>query len=70
MSVDVLRERVRALMPRAREDLARMVGFRSVFDPRTSPPGDCARMADFTGQAFATAGAHDVATYELSLIHI
>jgi cysteinylglycine-S-conjugate dipeptidase len=38
MSVDLLRERVKRLMPRAKEDLARMVSFRSVYDPREPPP--------------------------------
>ena len=37
MSTDALRERVNRLMPQAKEDLARMVSFKSVYDPRSLP---------------------------------
>jgi len=66
MSVDLLRERVKRLMPRAKEDLARMVSFRSVYDPREPPPEDCDRMVDFTLDAFSAAGARDVEAHETS----
>src|SRR5918994_5596361 len=66
MSVDELRARVRALMPRARQDLSRMVSFQSVYDPKEPPPEDCQRMVDFTVDAFGGAGAGDVEAYETS----
>jgi acetylornithine deacetylase/succinyl-diaminopimelate desuccinylase-like protein len=53
-------------MPLARDDLARMVAFRSVYDPRHPPPEDCARMVDYTVEAFGGVGAADVAPYETS----
>ena len=37
VSTDALRERVNRLMPQAKEDLARMVSFKSVYDPRSLP---------------------------------
>ena len=66
MSVDELRERVNRLMPRAREDLARMVSLKSVYDPRTSPDEDCQRMVDLTIELFAGAGLRDVQAHETS----
>ncbi len=64
--MDLLRERVKRLMPRAKEDLARMVSFRSVYDPRETPPEDCDRMVDFTLDVFSAAGARDVEAHETS----
>ncbi|WP_030750983.1 dipeptidase [Streptomyces griseus] len=55
-----LRERVRALMPRAEEDLTALVAMRSVADPRQFPPEECGRAADFLVRAFADAGLRDV----------
>ena len=63
MSLDALRDRVNRLMPQARDDLARMVAFRSVYDPRQPPPDDCDRMVDCTVDLFSTVGARDVAAY-------
>ncbi|MFB7341321.1 dipeptidase [Streptomyces hydrogenans] len=56
----VLRERVRALMPRAEEDLTALVAMRSVADPRQFPPEECAKAADFLVRAFAEAGLEDM----------
>ncbi|MEU6163047.1 dipeptidase [Streptomyces tanashiensis] len=55
-----LRERVRALMPRAKEDLTALVAMRSVADPRQFPPEECAETADFLVRAFAEAGLRDM----------
>jgi cysteinylglycine-S-conjugate dipeptidase len=66
MSVDQLRERVRRLMPQAREDLARAVALRSVYDPRARPPEDCARMVDLVVELFSSAGMEGVDAYETS----
>jgi acetylornithine deacetylase/succinyl-diaminopimelate desuccinylase-like protein len=65
-SDDALRDRVRSLMPRARDDLARAVALRSVYDPRVEPPADCDRMVDLTVELFAEAGVGDIAAYETS----
>ncbi|WP_369147851.1 dipeptidase [Streptomyces sp. R44] len=55
-----LRERVRALMPRAKEDLTALVALRSVADPRQFPPEECAKAADFLVRAFTEAGLRDM----------
>jgi cysteinylglycine-S-conjugate dipeptidase len=60
VSVEALRERVKRLMPQARDELARMVSFKSVYDPRTRPPEDCDEMVDFTIDLFSGVGLHDV----------
>ncbi|MGV9670372.1 M20/M25/M40 family metallo-hydrolase [Gordonia sp. NPDC003504] len=66
MSVDEIRERVSALMPRAREDLTEMVAFESVFDPSQPEPPECARMVDWLIEAFTEAGVSDVAAHVTS----
>ncbi|MFE1548212.1 dipeptidase [Streptomyces sp. NPDC058718] len=55
-----LREKVRALMPRAKEDLTELVAMRSVADPRQFPPEECAKTADFLVRAFTEAGLRDM----------
>ncbi|MFF3608590.1 dipeptidase [Streptomyces sp. NPDC002463] len=55
-----LREKVRALMPRAKEDLTALVAMRSVADPRQFPPEECAKTADFLVRAFTEAGLRDM----------
>ena len=55
-----LRERIRALMPRAKQDLTELVAMRSVADPRQFPPEECARTADFLVRAFTEAGLGDM----------
>lgn len=64
MSVDALRDRVRQLMPRARDDLARMVALRSVYTPQPDVPEDCSRMVDFTVEAFTGAGVDDARAHD------
>jgi cysteinylglycine-S-conjugate dipeptidase len=66
MSVDELRERVNSLMPQARDDLARMVALKSVYDPRSTPDEDCQRMVDLTIELFTGAGLQDVRGHETS----
>jgi acetylornithine deacetylase/succinyl-diaminopimelate desuccinylase-like protein len=51
-----LRVRVRALMPRAKADLAELVSFRSVADPRQFPAEECRRAAEWVRDAAVTAG--------------
>jgi acetylornithine deacetylase/succinyl-diaminopimelate desuccinylase-like protein len=56
--------RVRALMPRAIEDLAELVALPSVFDPKTGPSADCVRAADLVAAALRDAGLPDVRLVE------
>ncbi|MBL7490337.1 dipeptidase [Frankia sp. AgB1.9] len=56
--------RVRALMPRALEDLAELVALPSVFDPKTGPSADCVRAADLVAAALRDAGLPDVRLVE------
>src|SRR6185436_13055054 len=46
VSIEALRDKIKALMPRARRDLAQMVAFRSVNDAAQFPPAECAGMVD------------------------
>ncbi|MQY24659.1 dipeptidase [Nocardia aurantia] len=59
-----LRERVQALMPRAKADLAELVSFRSVADPRQFPVEECERAARWVLDAFRAAGLTDAGLYE------
>lgn len=56
---DNLHERVRTLMPQAREDLAALVSMPTLADPRQADPADCARGAEWIRDAFAAAGIVD-----------
>ncbi|MEV6823760.1 dipeptidase [Amycolatopsis sp. NPDC051102] len=51
-----LRDRIAALMPRARRELAGLVAMRSVADSRQFPPEECHRAAAWVAGAFAEAG--------------
>lgn len=55
-----LAERIDALMPRAKSDLAELVAIRSVADPRQFPPEECERAARWVADAFTEAGLIDV----------
>jgi cysteinylglycine-S-conjugate dipeptidase len=59
-----LRAKVRQLMPAAREDLARLVAFRSVADPKQAPPEECERAAAYVMDAFAAVGLEEVRAYD------
>ncbi|MFE1786271.1 dipeptidase [Streptomyces sp. NPDC059506] len=54
-------EAVRALMPRAREELAELVSHRSVADPRQFPPEECDKAARWIADALEAEGFSDVA---------
>jgi acetylornithine deacetylase/succinyl-diaminopimelate desuccinylase-like protein len=60
MPVDELRPAVHALMDRAKADLAELVSFQSVADPKQYPPEECAKAADWVVEAFAAEGLQDV----------
>jgi acetylornithine deacetylase/succinyl-diaminopimelate desuccinylase-like protein len=49
-------------MGRARDDLAELVSFRSVADPKQFPPAECEKAADWVAQAFAAEGLQNVGT--------
>jgi len=51
-----LRTKVAELMPRAKDDLAELVAFRSVADPVEQPPEECEKAADWIVQAFTEVG--------------
>jgi acetylornithine deacetylase/succinyl-diaminopimelate desuccinylase-like protein len=60
---DALRARVKALMPRARTDLARMVSFKSVHDG-SFPAEECDGMVDWLLATFSELGLSDVEAFE------
>ena len=66
MSADALRRRVQQLMPQAKQDLARMVAFKSVYDPSAPPPEDCDEMVDLTIDLFTGVGLQEVGAHETS----
>ena len=60
MSSD-LRTVVSGLMGRARDDLAELVAFESVADPKQYPPEECEKAAQWVVDAFDAVGLQDVA---------
>ncbi|MCM6772945.1 dipeptidase [Nocardia sp. CDC159] len=59
-----LREQVRALMPKAKTDLAELVSYKSVYDPRLFPIEECHKAAQWTLDACVEVGLTDAALYE------
>ncbi|EHK80479.1 dipeptidase [Rhodococcus pyridinivorans] len=59
-----IRERIREAMPAARDDLARLVAFRSVADPRQFSVEECVGAANWVRDAFTEAGIESVETIE------
>ncbi|GAB1515264.1 M20/M25/M40 family metallo-hydrolase [Actinophytocola sp. KF-1] len=55
-----LRDRIAALLPSARDDLAELVAMRSVADARQFPAEECARAATWVLDAFVAVGFTDV----------
>jgi cysteinylglycine-S-conjugate dipeptidase len=58
--VDDLRAAVRGLMGQARSDLAELVAFKSVADPKLFPPEECENAAQWVVDAFSAVGLQDV----------
>jgi cysteinylglycine-S-conjugate dipeptidase len=56
-----LRDAVSGLMGRAKEDLAELVAFKSVADPKQYPAEECERAAQWVVDAFAEVGLRDTA---------
>ena len=61
MQADDLREAISGLMGRAKDDLAELVAFKSVADPKQYPPEECEKAAQWVVDAFAEVGLQDVA---------
>jgi acetylornithine deacetylase/succinyl-diaminopimelate desuccinylase-like protein len=57
---DRLAEAVDAGMPRARDDLARLVALRSVANPAIEPPSECVAAAALVGELFTEAGVDGI----------
>ncbi len=66
MAADDLRKAVADLMSHAKDDLAELVAFKSVADPKQYPAEDCERAASWVVKAFSEVGLQDVA---MSLTH-
>ena len=60
MPADDLRDAVRGLMARAKDDLAELVAFRSVADAKQYPAEECEKAAQWVVDAFADVGLQDV----------
>ena len=60
MSAD-LRAAIAGLMGRAKDDLAELVAFKSVADPKLYPPEECTRAAKWLIDAFTEVGLRDMA---------
>jgi acetylornithine deacetylase/succinyl-diaminopimelate desuccinylase-like protein len=61
---DALSDRVHRLIPQARDELAELVAFKSVADPKQFPPEDCERAAEWLIERLGDAGLEDLASYE------
>jgi acetylornithine deacetylase/succinyl-diaminopimelate desuccinylase-like protein len=61
MPADDLRPAVERLMGRAKDDLAELVAFKSVADPKQFPPEECQNAAQWVIDAFTEVGLEDVA---------
>lgn len=62
--VTALRGKVSGLMGQAKKDLAQLVLFQSVADPRQFPPEGCEQTAQWVADAFAAAGLTEVGLHE------
>ena len=60
MHADELREAVKGLMSHAKDDLAELVSFQSVADPKQYPPEECEKAAAWVVEAFTEVGLGDV----------
>jgi acetylornithine deacetylase/succinyl-diaminopimelate desuccinylase-like protein len=60
MAADDLREAINGLMGRARKDLAELVAFKSVADPKQYPQEECDQAAQWVVDAFTDVGVQDV----------
>ncbi|MSX08569.1 MAG: M20/M25/M40 family metallo-hydrolase, partial [Actinobacteria bacterium] len=61
-----IRSAIAKSMPRAKSELAELVRFRSVHDPRQFPVEECVGAAQWVQRAFVDAGIPDVQLIETS----
>ena len=61
MAADDLREAINGLMGRAKKDLAELVAFKSVADPKQYPQEECDQAAQWVVDAFTEVGVQEVA---------
>ncbi len=59
-----LRQKVKELMPQAKDDLAELVAMKSVADPKQFPPEECEKAASWLIDAFGGVGLQDLAAHE------
>lgn len=64
MPTDDLRKKVKDLMPQAKQDLAELVSFKSVADPKQFPAEECTKAAQWVIDAFTEVGLRDVTLKE------
>lgn len=64
--VDRLAAAVQSGMPRAREELARLVAIRSVANPSVEPPRECEAAAALVGELFTEAGVDGIQAHRTS----
>ena len=69
MPVDILRARVKDLMPQAREELAELVSMKSVADPKLYPQEECDKTANYVAEAFTGVGLKDVKLLDMPFGH-
>jgi acetylornithine deacetylase/succinyl-diaminopimelate desuccinylase-like protein len=65
MTAGAVKEKVRALMPRAKKDLAELVAIPSVADPKQYPRKKCIDAADRVARHFSDVGFTNVAMREM-----
>ena len=63
MTDDALRTSVKGLMPRAKNELAELVSFKSVADAKQFPVEECEKAAQWVIDAFAGVGFQDLAAH-------
>jgi cysteinylglycine-S-conjugate dipeptidase len=63
LDTTTIKTRVRDLMPKAKDELAQLVAFKSVADPRQFPPEECARAAEWLIDAFGALGFQDMVAH-------
>ena len=61
--VDAIRGAVQGLMPQAQSELAELVAFKSVADPKQFPPEECEQAAQWVVDAFQGVGFQELAAH-------
>lgn len=69
MSSNDLRAKVHSLMPQAKDDLTKLVAFKSVADAQQFPVSECLNAAHYVADAFSKAGIQDVRLLDMPYGH-